>query len=174
MVLLEILIIVGVVLVDIATKVAAALFMRDEISIIDGVFSFYYVENTGASFGMLKGQRWLFVTLTLITLVAFGFWLIRAKGAHRLARISVCLIAGGAIGNMFDRIVYGYVRDFIYFKLINFPVFNIADSALTVGVILLAIYVLFIYKEPVKEKATSSEIASADGEESAQDDGTEV
>ena len=166
--IIEIIILIGVVVIDIATKVLAALFMQDKIPLIDGVLSFIYVENTGASFGILKGQRWLFVALTAISLVAFIFWLIKNRNAHKLARLAIILIAGGAIGNLFDRLVYGYVRDFIYFELINFPVFNIADSALTIGIILLMVYVLFIYKEPVKADEVD------DIEKGDPDDGTDV
>ena len=172
MLIWEIIVVVGVVLIDIATKVLAALFMREKISLIDGVFSFVYVENTGASFGMMKGQRWLFVAITVVALMVMLFWLAKNKKAHRLARIAMLLIAGGAFGNMFDRIVYGYVRDFLYFELINFPVFNVADCALTVGVTLLVIYVLFIYKEPQKDLSSGAEEKSDN--EGVSNDGTQL
>ena len=170
--IIEIIVIACVVLLDIGTKVLAVQFMQEEISLIDGVFSFVYVENTGASFGMLKGQKWLFVVLTSISLVAFVFWLIKNPRAHKLARLSICLITAGAVGNLADRLYLGYVRDFIYFKLINFPVFNVADTALTIGIVLLIIYVLFIYKDP--KKADASEDDNEVIKEELTDGGTDV
>lgn len=165
MVILEIVAIVAVVALDIATKVLADLFMRGKISLIDGVLSFIYVENTGASFGVLKGQRWLFVVITAVSLVAFILWLIKSKKRSKLARFAVCLIVGGAIGNLFDRIALGYVRDFIYFELINFPVFNVADSALTIGVAMLIFYIIFVYKEPERQEKTAQVNEEEKGED---------
>ncbi len=118
----------------------------------DGVLHFHYAENTGASFGMLPGFKWVFFSLAILFVVAtFVFVLIKKNKLDKFALITLGLICGGALGNAIDRIRFGYVVDFIYVKLINFAIFNIADSCIVVGGILLAIYVLFFYKEPEKE-----------------------
>lgn len=108
------------------------------------VFSLTLVENTGAAFGMLKGGRWFFIILTLavlITLIVYLF--IARKKTGWLFKISTAMIIGGAIGNLIDRIDTGVVLDFFYFELINFAVFNVADSFVTVGAVLLGISILF-------------------------------
>ncbi len=119
----------------------------------DGVLHFHYAENTGASFGMLPGLKWVFLALAIIFVIAtFIFVLIKKNKIDKFALITLGLICGGALGNAIDRIRFGYVIDFIYVKLINFAIFNIADSCIVVGGILLGIYVLFFYKEPEEEK----------------------
>ncbi|MEX1308358.1 MAG: signal peptidase II [Eubacteriales bacterium] len=110
------------------------------------VFSLTTVENTGAAFGMLKGGRWFFIVVTLVVLVALiVFLIISRKKTSWLFKISTALIIGGAIGNLIDRIDTGVVLDFFYFELINFAVFNVADSFVTIGAILLAISILFTH-----------------------------
>ena len=107
------------------TKYLAVLHLKDQRPIVlwDGVFELHYLENRGAAFGILQGQK---------------FFLLRAVAV---------LLAAGALGNLIDRMRYSYVVDFLYFKLIDFPVFNVADCYVTVGAVLLAILILFIYKE---------------------------
>ena len=124
-----------------------------DIPIWDGVLHFHYIGNTGASFGLLPGFKWFFLVVSLLFVAAvFIFVIIKRNKIDRFALISLGLICGGALGNVVDRIRFGYVIDFIYFKLINFAIFNLADSCIVIGGILLGIYVLFIYKEPEKKK----------------------
>lgn len=113
----------------------------------EGVFHFTFVQNRGASFGILQGQRWLLIPITLIATCVVLFVLIRFhKRLHPLIRFSLALIVAGALGNLIDRTFLGYVRDMLDFRLINFAVFNAADSAVSIGAVLLGIDVLFCEK----------------------------
>ena len=104
---------------------------------------FLWVEssfNTGAAFSMLSGAQWLFIILTLVAGIAIIYLVLDKKiGLTKLTKVALCMILGGAIGNLIDRLWLGGVRDFIYFKSINFAIFNIADSFITIGAIILAI-----------------------------------
>ena len=118
------------------------------IPIIDGVFELFYHENRGAAFGMLQGGRIIFIIVTLV-ITAAGIWaMIKLPMFQKMGvRICTTLIIAGGIGNWIDRVFRGYVVDYLYFKPINFPVFNLADSCVTCGAIALAIFILFS-KEP--------------------------
>lgn len=140
---------IGIV-IDQYTKYLAALRLRNEpITIIEGVFELQYLENRGASFGILQGQKWLFLIITVVLLVFITRLYIKLPRSKRSVPIRICLIliTTGAIGNMIDRICLGYVVDFLYFKLINFPIFNVADIYVTVSTILIVFLILFYYKE---------------------------
>lgn len=112
---------------------------------IKGVFELTYVENRGAAFGMLSGWSWLFYVLTPLSLVLIAYLLYKVsrEKKYRIAQLCCLLIMAGAIGNFIDRAVRGFVVDMFYFKLINFAVFNVADSYIVVGMILLAGMILF-------------------------------
>lgn len=108
--------------------------------VISGVLRFTYKMNDGASMGILSGQR---VLLIIITLALFGlgiFYFKKHKPENLLLLTSVSLIAGGAVGNLIDRVVLGYVRDFIHLLFVKFYIFNFADCAICVGAALLIIY----------------------------------
>ena len=116
-----------------------------------GVFHLTYCENTGAAFSMFTGQRWLLLAVTVVFLAMllwaqYHNWMQNAFG-----RMSLRFVIGGAIGNMIDRFVLGYVVDMFDFCLIDFPVFNVADIFLCVGVGMMMLYMLFM--EPNIEKA---------------------
>ena len=102
-------------------------------------------HNTGAAFSFLSSasgwQRWFFVCLAVAVSLALMFWLRRLTAGHQLQACALALILGGALGNVWDRLAYGYVIDFIdvYYKNWHWPVFNIADSAIAVGAVLLII-----------------------------------
>jgi len=122
-----------------------------DIPIWEGVLHFHYAQNTGASFGMLPGLKWVFLVIAILFVIAtFIFVVIKRNKIDIFALIALGLICGGALGNAIDRIRFGYVVDFVYFKLINFAIFNLADSCIVIGGILLGIYVIFIFKEPEK------------------------
>lgn len=150
--LLEIIIVFAVLAFDILLKRYAVENLQGSgrVTFISGILNLVYVENRGASFGMLQGKLWLFLTLTVIALAAFLVFLYKKRDGHLLLRLSLALIIAGTVGNFIDRVKAGYVVDMLEFGFFDFPVFNIADSALTVGVTLFAIYYLFIYKEPKK------------------------
>lgn len=100
---------------------------------ISGIFDLSYVENRGASFGMLSGMRWLLSVISVCVAIALTVWLGRLK--RPIAAAGVAFIIGGALGNLYDRIAYGYVVDFLDFSGLYFPwVFNVADTAINVGI----------------------------------------
>ncbi|MDO5043892.1 MAG: signal peptidase II [Coriobacteriia bacterium] len=111
---------------------------------IPKILNFTYVENTGAAFGILEGAYWYFIVMaTLVSLASLWFIL----GGHyhsKLQVFSLSLIVAGALGNIIDRIAYGFVTDFLSFAFMNFPVFNVADICITIGAALFVIAVLFL------------------------------
>ena len=133
------------------TKYLAVLHLKDQRPIVlwDGVFEFHYLENRGAAFGILQGQKRVFLVCTaaVLCLIVILYRRIPQERRFFLLRAVAVLLAAGALGNLIDRMRYSYVVDFLYFKLIDFPVFNVADCYVTVGAVLLAILILFIYKE---------------------------
>ena len=106
-------------------------------------FQLTYMRNQGAAFSFLSGaggwQRWFFIGLAVIASVFICFWLKRLANTQRWEAIAWALVLGGALGNLIDRIIYGYVIDFldVYYGDWHWPAFNVADSAITLGVILL-------------------------------------
>ena len=106
-------------------------------------FKLTYVHNTGAAFSFLSEaggwQRWFFAALALVISGVIAVWLARLKHDETLLAVALSLVLGGAIGNLIDRLVYGYVIDFldVYYQTWHWPAFNVADSAITIGVILM-------------------------------------
>lgn len=131
------------VLIDQFTKLLALRYLKtgETITIVKNIFEFVYVENSGAAFGILAGKQNLFYILTIVVLIFLLYVFYRTPiNKHYLPIIfSFLLIFSGAIGNFVDRIKNHYVIDFIYFKPIDFPVFNFADICITIGTILLFI-----------------------------------
>ena len=113
------------------------------VTLIPGILSLVNFHNSGAAFGLFQNGRWFFVGITAVVCIAIIVFLIREKQIAPLLRVALSNRLGGAIGNMIDRILYGYVVDMIHVKCIDYPVFNIADSATVIGTILLAWYILF-------------------------------
>lgn len=137
--------------IDQWTKYLAVLHLKNQESIvlIPGVFQLQYLENHGAAFGILQGQQWIFFLMTIVYLVA-AVWIYlripKTKKYFPLHMIAVVLTAG-ALGNFIDRISQGYVVDFFYFSLVDFPIFNVADIYVVLSFIGLAICILFVYKD---------------------------
>ena len=108
-------------------------------------FRLTYVHNTGAAFSFLSEaggwQRWFFAGLALVISAVIAVWLSRLKQHETLLAVALSLVLGGAIGNLIDRLAYGYVIDFldVYYQTWHWPAFNIADSAITLGVILMLV-----------------------------------
>lgn len=135
---------------DRITKNLAVQYLRgNEIEWIPGVFSLHYLENRGAAWGMLQDAIWLFVIITIVVIAAMLYFYgrIPMERKYLLLRFTLILLAAGAIGNFIDRIMWHYVVDFLYFKYINFPVFNVADCYVCVAAVLLIYCLLFRYKE---------------------------
>ena len=137
--------------------VVALLQGKESVYVIPGVLRFTYVENDGAAFGMLDDHRWVFLVLSTVMIIALTFYIVKYKPSSKWVMTSLILIVGGGIGNMIDRILLGYVIDFIDFCA--FPqlwrwVFNIADSAVCVGTFMLSIWLIIdTVKEYKREKA---------------------
>ena len=118
----------------------------DSIKIIGNFLRFTYAENKGAAFSILQNQRTFFLVITLVMLVFLGYIYFKTKNITKLSKLSIAMIAGGALGNFIDRFRLGYVVDFIdvrFGEFYNFPVFNIADSFVVCGTILMIILILF-------------------------------
>ena len=139
-------IVIAVLIVDRITKELAPGIPAEGIEIVPGVIGLRYAENKGAAFSMLSGAPRLLGVLSLALIVGGFVWLRKKKfAAFPLAGLA--LMAGGAAGNMFDRLIRGYVPDMIETRFITFPVFNVADSCLVIGCILLIISLLFRKKD---------------------------
>lgn len=136
---------------DQITKVLAEskLMGKPDFKVIGDAFVFSYLRNEGAAWGMLSGKINLFLIFTVIVVLLVTYVIINLPVTKKYMPllITCTLLVSGAAGNFIDRVRFGYVRDFIYFKLINFPVFNVADCYVTVSVVLLIILILFVYKE---------------------------
>ena len=130
----------------------------DPIPLIRGVLEFQYLENAGAAFGMMQRAQGFFVISAIAVLIIITSVLFNMPGGkrHLPLRVNVVVIAAGALGNLIDRLRFQYVRDFIYFKLINFPIFNVADICVTCGAIVLMILLLWFYKDKDLEFLSSS------------------
>ena len=133
------------------TKHLAVLYLKGRESrvLIDGVLEFRYLENQGAAFSMLQGQQTFFYILTAVFLCIAVYFFLRIPQTRRFLPIKICLLIlmAGAAGNLIDRITHRYVVDFIYFSIIDFPVFNVADIYVSLSVIVLALLILFRYKD---------------------------
>lgn len=124
---------------------------KPPIVLLTGVFELLYSENRGAAFGMMQGRQGLFFVIAAVCLAAAVWSMVRMPGFHvrRYHGLKLCvtMITAGAVGNMIDRVSQGYVVDFLYFKWINFPIFNVADIYVTTAAALLMILLLFYYKD---------------------------
>lgn len=142
-----------VIMVDLILKfiVSSKLVENDIIKVIPNFFSIYYLKNTGAAFSILQDSTAFLVILSALILLVLNNYIDKEKDLNKISEISLGMVIGGIFGNMIDRIINHSVTDFISFRIFNynFPVFNIADIGITVGVFLLLISVL---KDCRKEK----------------------
>ncbi len=145
------LIAVILVLLDQYTKYLAVTYLKPggPVSIINGVLELRYLENRGAAFGMLQNRQWVFVIFAvgcMLICLRYGIKLAEEE-KYTAARICLAFLSAGAAGNLIDRVYRGYVVDFIYIRLINFPIFNLADTYVNLSTVVLIILVLFVYKD---------------------------
>ena len=112
------------------------------VEVIPGFFSLKYVENKGAAFGMLSNARWVFIVFTIVIILVLIYIMFKKKISSKLFNFAAILIIGGGIGNLIDRIFYGYVVDYLSISFFP-PVCNFADYCITVGAVLMVIYLLF-------------------------------
>ena len=153
------LIILVSVILDQLTKVLAVEFLKPipTCPIIEGVIHLTYHENRGAAFGILANHRWVFLSVSTVMIIGLLIYLFLGKCENMLWGVSISMIIGGGIGNMIDRTFAGYVVDFIDFRLINFAIFNGADSFVCVGAGLL---VLALILDIIKEKKSKNDTVS--------------
>lgn len=140
---------IAIALDQITKFLAASLRKSGPITIIEGVFELQYLENRGAAFGIMQNRQWLFLIIGCMLIALIAVLYLRVPQTKRFLPLKICFIfiVAGAIGNMIDRTLLNYVVDFLYFSLIDFPIFNVADIYLTCATIALAILILFYYKE---------------------------
>ncbi len=135
--------------------VVANIEYKGSVPFIPGFMSFFHTRNTGAAFSMFSDQRWVYMVFSFISMALIIYMLIREYKRHKLLNIALAMVLGGGIGNMIDRIRLGYVVDFFKTEFMDFAVFNVADCFITVGAVLLGVYVIFF--EPKVEKRLKAE-----------------
>lgn len=143
--------VITLVAIDQLTKYLAIRYLKNTsgMNILPGVFRLEYLENRGAAFGILQGQRVLLLLITLLISIALAFLYYKLPRTRRYLpmQIVLVLLVSGAAGNMIDRIGRTYVVDFFYCSLIDFPIFNVADCYVVCGVVLALLSILFYYQE---------------------------
>lgn len=152
------------------TKYLAVHYLADStgFAVIPGVFELYYLENRGAAFGLLTNQQWFFIVVAALMILfsVYVYLLLPEDRYYGCLRIVCVLVTAGAIGNMADRIFQGYVIDFLYVSLIDFPVFNIADCYVCISAALTVLLLFTRYKDedfafliPGRKKKEEKEIS---------------
>lgn len=139
------------ILADILSKyiVTAKMSVGQSVPLWENIFHLTYVRNTGAAFSMLEGQRIFLIALPFLVIVALIIYIIVKKPKNRWLMLSFSMIISGGVGNLIDRIRLGYVIDFLDFRLINFPVFNVADIWVTLGAALFVCLLLFSKEDAI-------------------------
>ncbi|MBN1349906.1 signal peptidase II [candidate division KSB1 bacterium] len=157
---------VFIILLDQVTKILARMHLKGTefdgghktFTVINHVLKLTYIENPGMAFGLRIGNDTFFTICTSITSLVIFYLLYRLKKKQFSIQMALALILAGAIGNLLDRIAYGKVVDFIYIELIKWPVFNIADVAVTIGMIIWITHVFLHYNEPQENVEESEDI----------------
>lgn len=115
--------------------------LYEVVEVIPNILSWMYLRNTGAAWSILEGQMWFFYIVTFIVVIVVVYYLQKYGDQSRLLSLSLSFVLAGSVGNVLDRIRLGYVVDMIRVEFIDFPIFNVADMSLFVGVALLILYV---------------------------------
>lgn len=145
----------GIVITDQVTKYLTVthIALYQDVPVIDGLFHFTYIQNTGAAFSSFEGQHWLFALIFLVfTVLVLWEYFKKPLPLKPFERWCVAAIYGGGLGNMIDRVRFGYVVDMLDTVFVNFPVFNVADIFITCGSILLFGHLFFFNKAFWKEE----------------------
>lgn len=124
--------------------------LYEVVEVFPNILSWMYLRNTGAAWSILEGQMWFFYIVTVIVVVVVVYYLQKYGHQSKLLSLSLSFILAGSIGNVIDRVRFGYVVDMIRLEFIDFPIFNVADIALSVGVALMILYV-FLDEQEKKE-----------------------
>ena len=142
--------VIAAIFLDQYTKLLAIKHLKEApIIILDGIFELHYLENRGAAFGVLQNQQSFFLIMGILMIGICSIAYVKMPQTERVTPFRICLIliVSGAVGNMIDRIRLNYVVDFLYFKLIDFPIFNVADIYVTIATFGIILLILFYYKE---------------------------
>lgn len=124
------------------------------VTLLPGVLALTYAENTGMAFSMFSGRAWV-LGIVSVGCILLGWWVLRRYQMGRLSRVAAMLMLGGAVGNLLDRLLRGYVVDMFEVLFMEFAIFNVADAALTVGAALMALSLL-LRPEEWREKHDGS------------------
>lgn len=153
-------------LIDQATKfvIATRMEIGDQIPVIGNFFLITSHRNTGAAFGILEGQRWFFIVITIVVLAGLIWYLNKVRRTQKLLSAGLALVLGGAAGNFIDRLLMGEVVDFLQFNFgtYTFPIFNVADSCIVIGVGLILLDSLRELKEGNQEVEIAKEAVVSD------------
>lgn len=137
----------------VADQVTKFLFTDVYVNLIPDVLSLHYSENTGAAWSFLSGSVFFLAMMSILFLIVLIVFSHKFKEKSIFYSISYGFIIGGAFGNLFDRLIHGYVKDFFKTEFMNFPIFNLADTFLIIGVIMFSVFVMFIYPQVEKKLA---------------------
>lgn len=124
--------------------------LHEVVDVIPGVLSWMYIRNTGAAWSILEGKMWFFYLVTIVVVGVVVVYLQKYGKNSRLLSIALAFILAGSIGNFIDRLRVEYVIDMVRLEFINFPIFNVADMALSIGVVLMILYVFLDEKKQKK------------------------
>lgn len=149
-------------LIDQGTKylIASGLTIGEQIPVIGDFFLITSHRNTGAAFGILEGQRWFFIVITTVVVVGIIWYLQKVKSSgNKLLPTALSLVLGGAVGNFLDRAVSGEVVDFLQFNFgtYTFPIFNVADSCIVIGVCLIVLDSILEIRREKQQQLTKHE-----------------
>ena len=156
-------IILGGVLADQATKLAAVKYLAPvvDVPIWEGVLHLHFHLNDGAAFGSFSGQPYIFNTVSVLIIIGMSLYLFLGHTGSRTASVAAAMIISGGVGNMIDRASFGEVTDFIYFKLIDFAIFNVADCFVCVGAGILILALVLELRDEIKaDKAKKAAAAT--------------
>jgi len=117
--------------------------LHEVVEVIPNILSFTYIRNTGAAFSILEGQMWFFYIVTVVVVAFLLYYMYTEAREDKILGFILATVLAGAVGNFIDRLVHQYVIDMIQLEFIDFAIFNVADSLLTVGVVLLFIYTIY-------------------------------
>ena len=170
--LIWLLISVGVIFLDQITKWLAVIFLQGNpsVSVIPWFIQFSYLENRGAAWGMFADNRWVFMTVSTVAIIAVCVYMFVKRPKSKLLCVSLAFIVGGGIGNMIDRVLLGFVVDFLEFTFMDFPVFNVADSFVCIGAAMLMLYMTILTVKEYKDEKRAKQLrAGKSGERTDSD-----
>ena len=177
-VIISLLIAFLIVVLDQLTKFHISMIMTpysDEKKVLSDLLVLRYIKNSGAAWGSFSSMTTVLIVVSIVLIIGLGYYYFKIinDDEKRVLRVLIAFVIGGAIGNLIDRVRFGYVIDFIYVKCINFPVFNVADIFVTVSMFVMIFIILFSKDddEPVKVEKISSEEAgfAADEKDSVEE-----